>query len=83
MQSESGSWTALPMSTGAVWDLEEATLADREHLQLQVRASRGLPLRLMAAEYERILKRRLRIVGGSPDDPALGQLLAVFRQVFT
>ena len=48
----------------------------------QVRASRGLPLRLMAAEYERILRRRLRIVGGSPDDPALGQLLAVFRSVF-
>ena len=47
----------------------------------QVRASRGLPLRLMAAEYERILKRRLRIVGGLPDDPALGQLLAVFRHV--
>jgi hypothetical protein len=48
-------------------------------MSLVVRASRGLPLRLMAAEYERILKRRLRIVGGSPDDPALGQLLAVFR----
>lgn len=45
----------------------------------QVRASRGLPLRLMAAEYERILKRRLKKVGGSQDDPALGQLLAVFK----
>ena len=45
----------------------------------QVRASRGLPLRLMAVEYERILKRRLRIVGGSPNGPALGQLLDVFR----
>jgi hypothetical protein len=61
-----------------VWNQQWLTVVFRRS---QVRASRGLPLRLMAAEYERILKRRLRIVGGSPDDPALGQLLAVFRCV--
>lgn len=46
---------------------------------MQVRASRSLPLRLMAAEYEHILKRRLKRVGGSPDDPALTQLLEHFK----
>lgn len=49
-------------------------------MSLVVRASRSLPLRLMAAEYEHILKRRLKRVGGSPDDPALKQLLEQFRE---
>lgn len=55
----------------------------KSHLKsiVQVRASRSLPLRLMAAEYEHILKRRLKRVGGSPDDPALTQLLEQFKCV--
>ena len=45
----------------------------------QVRASRNLPLRLMMGEYERILKRRLKVVGGSENDPALHHMLQGFR----
>ena len=55
------------------WQRRGVTLA------WQVRASRNLPLGLMMAEYERILKRRLRAVGGSPDDPALHEMLQAFK----
>jgi len=44
-----------------------------------VRASRNLPLALMKGEYERILRRRLAVVGGSPDDGALHEMLSSFR----
>ncbi len=44
-----------------------------------VRASRNLPLALMKGEYERILRRRLTAVGGSPDDAALQEMLSSFR----
>jgi len=44
-----------------------------------VRASRNLPLALMRGEYERILRRRLAVVGGSPDDGALQEMLSSFR----
>ena len=44
-----------------------------------VRASRNLPLTLMKGEYERILRRRLTAVGGSPDDAALQEMLSSFR----
>ena len=44
-----------------------------------VRASRNLPLALMKGEYERILRRRLAVVGGSPDDGALQEMLSSFR----
>ena len=48
-------------------------------MSLMVRAARNLPIRLLAKEYERILKRRLRVVGGSPNDPALRAMLQHFR----
>ena len=48
-------------------------------MALMVRASRNLPIVLLAKEYERILKRRLRVVGGLPDDPALHAMLENFR----
>lgn len=46
---------------------------------LVVRAARNLPIRLLAREYERILRRRLRVVGGSPDDPALAAMIGNLR----
>ena len=48
-------------------------------MALMVRASRNLPIKLLAGEYERILRRRLAVVGGSPDDPALAKMVAKFR----
>ena len=52
--------------------------ASRANTQV-VRASRNLPLILMKGEYERILRRRLAVVGGSPDDGALQEMLSSFR----
>ncbi|KAK9830556.1 hypothetical protein WJX72_012447 [[Myrmecia] bisecta] len=54
--------------------------SDDIEMSLMVRASRNLPIRMMAAEYERILKRRLQNVGGSPQDPGLLQMLDCFRE---
>ena len=48
-------------------------------MALMVRTSRNLPIKLLAGEYERILRRRLAAVGGSPDDPALAKMVAKFR----
>ena len=48
-------------------------------MALMVRASRNLPIKLLAGEYERILRRRLAVVGGSPDDPALAKMVSKFR----
>ena len=48
-------------------------------MALMVRASRNLPILLLAKEYERILRRRLRVVGGLPSDPALHTMLNTFR----
>ena len=50
-------------------------------MSLMVRAARNLPIRLLAKEYERILKRRLRVVGGSPNDKGLRTMLQQFRSV--
>lgn len=47
-------------------------------MSLMVRASRNLPVLVLNKEYERILKRRLKVVGGSPKDPALKQVLQSF-----
>lgn len=49
-------------------------------MSLVVRASRNLPLKMMMGEYERILRRRLNSVGGSPNDPALPDMLAAFSE---
>ena len=52
--------------------------SDDVEMALVVRAARNLPIRLLAGEYERILKRRLARVGGSPDDAALGRMVTCF-----
>lgn len=54
--------------------------ADDVEMALMVRASRNLPIRLLAGEYERILKRRLAAVGGRPDDAALAEMVTCFRE---
>ena len=43
-----------------------------------MRAARNLPIKLLAEEYERILRRRLKRVGGSPEDGALAEMVASF-----
>ena len=48
-------------------------------MALMVRASRNLPIKLLAGEYERILRRRLAVVGGSPNDSALAEMVRKFR----
>ena len=48
-------------------------------MALMVRASRNLPIKLMASEYEKILRRRLAVVGGSPNDAALAEMVRIFR----
>lgn len=53
--------------------------ADDIDMSLLVRASRDLPISLMAKEYEGILRRRLAAVGGSQNDPALKQIIANFK----
>lgn len=47
-------------------------------MSLMVRASRNLPIKLLAKEYERILKRRIQKVGGSQTDKALTLMLNSF-----
>lgn len=42
---------------------------------VSVRADRALPCSLLVREYEAILRRRLATVGGSPEDPALKQMM--------
>lgn len=44
-----------------------------------VRASRNLPIRLMAGEYRRILRRRMEMLGAAPDDPGLLTMLDCFK----
>ena len=48
-------------------------------MALMVRASRNLPIKLLAGEYEKILRRRLAVVGGSPEDSALAEMVRKFR----
>lgn len=49
-------------------------------MSLMVRASRNLPIKLLAKEYERILRRRIVKVGGSQTDVALAQMLNTFKE---
>ena len=48
-------------------------------MSLLVRAARPLPIKMLAGEYERILRRRMTNVGGSPDDPAVQSVVDAFR----
>ncbi len=47
-------------------------------MSLMVRAARNLPIKLLAKEYERILRRRIQKVGGSQSDKALAQMIQSF-----
>lgn len=47
-------------------------------MSLTVRPSRDLPLVLMASEYKRILRKRMKVLGGNPNDEALTTLLQYF-----
>lgn len=49
-------------------------------MSLMVRASRNLPIILLTNEYKRILERRLQVVGGSKEDPALRTMLERFSE---
>ena len=59
---------------------EHPTPPDTRGAMTQVRAARNLPIKLLAEEYERILRRRLKRVGGSPEDGALAEMVASFRR---
>lgn len=54
--------------------------SDDIDMSLMVRASRNLPIKLLAKEYERILRRRIVKVGGSQTDEALVNLLHTFKE---
>ncbi|KAK9867336.1 hypothetical protein WJX84_003668 [Apatococcus fuscideae] len=54
--------------------------SDDISMSLMVRAARNLPIPILAKEYERILKRRLQIVGGSANDAALTTMLECFKK---
>lgn len=54
--------------------------SDDVSMSLMVRAARNLPIPILAKEYERILKRRLQIVGGSANDAALHSMLECFKK---
>ena len=47
-------------------------------MSLMVRAARNLPIKLLAKEYERILRRRITKVGGSQTDAALDKMIKSF-----
>lgn len=47
-------------------------------MSLMVRAARNLPIKLLAKEYERILRRRIQKVGGSQTDKALALMIKSF-----
>lgn len=53
--------------------------ADDVPMSLVVRIARNIPVPLMRAEYHRILSRRIRQVGGDPDDAALATVVSHFR----
>ena len=48
-------------------------------MSLLVRAARPLPIKMLAGEYERILRRRMANVGGDPKDPAVQMVVDAFR----
>jgi hypothetical protein len=47
-------------------------------MSLCVRPARDLPLTIMRSEYKRILQKRLKALGGNPEDPSLHSLMAYF-----
>lgn len=52
--------------------------SDDIDMSLMVRAARNLPIKLLAKEYERILRRRIQRVGGSQADKALAEMIRSF-----
>jgi hypothetical protein len=52
--------------------------SDQIEMSLFVRPARDLPLMLLRNEYSRILRKRLKMVGGNTEDEALHTLLSYF-----
>lgn len=50
------------------------------HMSLLVRTNHVLPIGVMAREYERILRKRIAIVGGDRQDPHLNSMLECFKE---
>lgn len=63
--------------SGAITDKVRAA-ATQVEMSLCVRPARDLPLMLLRNEYSRILRKRLKMVGGSTEDAALHTLLSYF-----
>lgn len=63
--------------TGAITDSVRAA-ATQVEMSLCVRPARDLPLMMLRGEYSRILRKRLKIVGGNTEDAALATLLSYF-----
>ena len=49
-------------------------------LSLLVRTNHALPIGMMSREYERILRRRISMVGGNSQDPHLDAMLEYFKE---
>mmetsp|Transcript_33797 Transcript_33797/g.84752 ORF Transcript_33797/g.84752 Transcript_33797/m.84752 type:complete len:349 (-) Transcript_33797:44-1090(-) len=50
------------------------------HMSLLVRTNHVLPIGVMAREYERILRKRITLVGGDRQDPHLNTMLDCFKE---
>lgn len=49
-------------------------------MSLLVKTNFPLPIGIMAGEYERILRKRIEMVGGNRQDPQLDQMLEYFKE---
>jgi Chalcone isomerase like len=47
-------------------------------MSLCVRPARDIPLGILRSEYQRILKKRLKSLGGDPEDPSLSKMMKYF-----
>lgn len=63
--------------SGAITDSVRAA-ATQVEMSLCVRPARDLPLMMLRSEYSRILRKRLKMVGGNTNDAALQTLLSYF-----
>jgi hypothetical protein len=69
---------AAPRQDAFYHSLRASAAADLD-FSLVVRAARSLPIRLVAAEYRRILRSRLAALGHDPGDAGLTTMLEAFR----